>query len=858
MCAMTQQLSADYRLPTTATPEHYQVRLEPDLVTSTFQGEETITVTVTEPVSTLVLNALDLEVDEPRIWQDGGGPIEGSATIDAENERVRLEFPQVLAPGRWNLSLRFRGTLNGKLAGFYRSSYRDASGAEHVLASTQFESTDARRAFPCWDEPALKATFAITLTIEEPLEAISNGPAIRVEPAPTPGKKNVVFGETIRMSTYLVAFVVGDFVATDPAVAAGVPLRVWAVRGKEHLSTYARDAGVFALSFFADYYGIAYPGAKLDLIAIPDFAAGAMENFGAVTFRETALLVDEQTATKGELERVAVVVAHELAHMWFGDLVTMRWWNGIWLNEAFATFMEMLAVDAWKPEWETWLSFGADRAGALLIDGLQSTRPIEFEVQRPDEARAMFDVLTYQKGAAVLRMLQQYLGEETFRRGVGEYLREHAYANTETGDLWDALERASGQPVRRTMDSWIFQEGYPLVSVEPANSGALNLTQQRFLYLGDGEARSTLWQVPVILRSSADGKTEEQRLLLSEGRATAPVPASVDWVVANAGGHGFYRVRYARDLFDRLLPHVQSALTPIERLNLLSDTWAATLAGYTPLTDFLDLTALYRQEKDETVWLMLAGVFSSLRRMMGEGEREAIAALVRDRMRPIQQQLGWDARPEDSDRTRELRGMVLSTLGVLGDEPGIREEAERRYAAYLQDRSSVDPNIVPALVSILAAGGGPERYDEFWRAFKTAATPQEEQRYLFALAGFRDPALLDRTLAHTIDEEVRSQDQPYLLRAVMANKTGSEPAWAFMKQHWDTMMERYPESGITRMCEGVTSLTTPELEEDVRGFFATHRVKQAGKQLDQDLERLHMGVLFRQREAENLRRFRAS
>ncbi len=852
---MTQQLSADYRLPATATPEHYQLRLQPDLGTSSFEGEETVTLTVNEPVSSLVLNALDLEIEEVRVWQEGASPLPGSATIDAQQERAKLDFPQPLAPGRWYLYLRFRGTLNGKLAGFYRSTYRDAAGAEHVLASTQFESTDARRAFPCWDEPALKATFAITLTIDEQLEAVSNGPAIRVDLAPTPGKKNVVFGETIRMSTYLVAFVVGEFVATEPVVAAGVPLRVWAVRGKERLMNYARDAGAFALSFFADYYGIAYPGAKLDLIAIPDFAAGAMENFGAVTFRETALLVDEHTATKGELERVAVVVAHELAHMWFGDLVTMRWWNGIWLNEAFATFMEMLAVDAWKPEWETWLSFGSDRAGALLIDGLQSTRPIEFEVQRPDEARAMFDVLTYQKGAAVLRMLQQYLGEETFRRGVGDYLREHAYANTETSDLWDALERASGQPVRRTMDSWIFQEGYPLVSVEAGGAGELSLSQQRFFYLG-GEANTTLWQVPVILRAGSDGRSEEQRMLLSEERASTRLPAAVEWVVVNAGGHGFYRVRYARDLFDRLLPHIQRNLTPIERFNLLSDTWAATLAGYTPLTDFLDLTALHREETDETVWLMLAGVFSSLRRMMGEEEREAIAALVRDRMGPIQQKLGWDAQRDDSDRTRELRGMVLSTLGVLGDVPAIREEAERRYVAYLRDRSSVDPNVVPALVSILAANGGPERYDEFWRAFKSATTPQEEQRYLFALAAFRDRALLERTLAHTVDDEVRSQDQPFLLRAVMANKAGAEPAWAFMKQHWATMMERYPESGITRMCEGVTSLTTPELEEDVRAFFATHRVKQAGKQLDQHLERLHMGVLFRQREAENLRRAR--
>jgi puromycin-sensitive aminopeptidase len=585
-----------------------------------------------------------------------------------------------------------------------------------------------------------------------------------------------------------------------------------------------------------------------------------MENFGAVTFRETALLVDPETATKGEFERVAIVVAHELAHMWFGDLVTMRWWNGLWLNEAFATFMEMLAVDAWKPEWETWLSFGSDRAGAQLIDGLQSTRPIEFPVHRPEDAQAMFDVLTYQKGAAVLRMLQQYLGEQTFRDGVNLYLKKHEYGNTETGDLWDALEEASGQPVRRTMDSWIFQEGYPLLSIEAEQGGGqLTLSQQRFLYLdGDGsDARPgrPTWQVPVIVRAAAGSRGEELRLLLSDERANLRIPNDSDWVVGNAGGHGFYRVRYSRELLANLLPHVQSGLTPIERFNLVSDTWAATLAGYTPLLDFLDLTNLYRDEPDETVWTMLVGTFGGLRRMMGDEERPYIAALARSRLSGLQARLGWDPQPGENERVRELRGMVLGTLGVLGDDSAVQREAVLRYQRYLVDRSSIDPNLAPALVGILAAQGDATRYEEFWNAFKAAKNPQEEQRYLFALAGFREPGLLARTLDHTLDGEVRTQDAPFLVRAVMANKGGSELAWSFTKEHWDQMTDRYPESGITRMCEGVTSLTTPELESDVREFFATHEVKGAGKQLDQHLERLHMGVLFRQREAANLRSY---
>ena len=475
----------------------------------------------------------------------------------------------------------------------------------------------------------------------------------------------------------------------------------------------------------------------------------------------------------------------------------------------------------------------------------------------------MFDVLTYQKGAAVLRMLQQYLGEQTFRDGVNLYLRKHAYGNTETGDLWDALEEASGQPVRRTMDSWIFQEGYPLVSLELADAGErLSVSQQRFVYLGNADqagdgAGNSVWQVPVIVRAANGSGPDEIRLLLSDEHSQLRAPSGTDWVVGNAGGHGFYRVRYSGDLFAKLLPHIQPNLTPIERFNLVNDVWAATLAGYTQLSDFLDLTKLYEDEPDETVWTMLVGTLGGLRRMMGQEERSAMAALARSRLAALQTRLGWDPQSGESDRTRELRGMVLGTLGVLGDDAGIQHEAVSRYERYLGDRSSVDPNLVPALVGILAANGDGARYDEFWAAYKAAKTPQEEQRYLFALAGFRESGLLERTLDHALDGEVRTQDAPFLVRAVMANKSGSEAAWTFTKGHWDEMTGRYPESGITRMCEGVTSLTTPELERDVRDFFTTHEVKQAGKQLEQHLERLHMGVLFRQREAANLRNYSA-
>ncbi len=375
--------------------------------------------------------------------------------------------------------IEFRGVLNDKLRGFYRSTYRDADGIERVIATTQMQSTDCRRAFPCWDEPDFKAVFAVTLIVEPEMMAVSNGSVVSEEVVDD--RSIVRFADTMVMSSYLVAFVVGPLEATEWHDADGIPVRIVHVPGKGHLTGFGLDVATFCLRWFQNYYDIPYPSDKVDLLALPDFAAGAMENLGCITFRENLLLVHPTSGTQNERQLVADVVAHELAHMWFGDLVTMSWWNGIWLNEAFATFMEIAACDAYRPEWERWTSFGLERSVAFETDSLSATRSVEYEVHSPADCEGMFDVLTYQKGGALLRMLEQYLGAERFREGVGHYLRTHSYGNTETSDLWDAIEHTSGEPVRRIMDSWIWQPGYPLVSVK-ASGGELVLTQRRFSF----------------------------------------------------------------------------------------------------------------------------------------------------------------------------------------------------------------------------------------------------------------------------------------------------------------------------------------------------------------------------------------
>jgi puromycin-sensitive aminopeptidase len=840
-----------YRLPLTVTPQRYEIRLMPDMASATFDGEERVAIQVNEPVREICLNAAELAIQDVSIKAKSGKTIRGDVTLDPENEQAVLHFTETVEPGPWALQIKFSGILNDKLHGFYRSTHKNANGEEKTLATTQFESTDARRAFPCWDEPALKAVFQITLVVDEGLTAISNARMIRETPLPGAGKKEVVFADSMTMSTYLVAFIVGEFEASDPAMVGKAPLRVWAVPGKKQLANFGREIGRVSLEYFSRYYGIPYPGDKLDLIAIPDFASGAMENLGAITFRETALLVDEYKATRAELERVADVVSHENAHMWFGDLVTMRWWNGLWLNEAFATFMEMLAVDAWKPEWRRWDSFTVSRAAAMQVDGLKSTRPIEFPVEKPEEAAGMFDVLTYEKGASVLRMLEQYLGAEAFRNGIRLYLSRHAYGNAETTDLWDALEESTGQPVRALMGTWIFQPGFPLISVEKQGTGLL-LSQSIFRYLQDEDIPQRKWHVPVFLRAARREGTVNKTILLTERQQRVEV-ADVDWAVVNAGGHGYYRVRYSSELVNSLRRQLQENLSPVERFNLVNDTWATTLAGLTSLTDYLELIDLLRDENDLSVWTTVIGSCHHLNRILDEAQWFSLQKRLCAILSPALERLTWAPRAGETELEGQLRGDLIAALGTLGDNKGCQERARALFVDYEMDSSAVDRNVVPALVAIVAHTGTDAEYEDFVKRFKTAATPQEETRYLFALANFRQEDLIDQTLQLTINGEVRTQNAPYLMRNVLLNKVAREKAWVFMKANWDTMLRQYPDNSIPRMCEGVIGLATAELATDVEEFFGKHPVKQGTKQIDQHLERLRIAVACKARWQDLLR-----
>ncbi len=854
-----------YRLPRTALPTRYDLTLSPDLDKRDFLGDARITLNVTEPIAEVVCNSLELEILKAWVVDANGTRIDAKATLDAERERVSFALERTLWAGSAVLHVQFHGVLNDKLVGFYASTYEAADGSTKVIATTQMEATDARRAFPCWDEPDCKAIFAITLLVDDALLAVSNMHEI-ASTTLSSGKRSIRFADTPIMSTYLVAMVVGELEATEPVDVDGIELRVIARPGTLDQAPFALEVGAFALRYFQDWYGIAYPGTKLDLIATPDFAFGAMENLGAVTFRETLLLIDETKASRGDLERAADVISHEVAHMWFGDLVTMKWWNGLWLNEAFATFAETSCCAAFRPEWERWTSFALSRTMAQVVDALHSTRPIEFPVISPTDAEGMFDVLTYEKGASVLRMLEQYLGVERFRDGVRHYLSAHSFSNAETTDLWDSIEHVSGEPIRETMDGWIFTGGFPLVSVSfDGNAGTLHLTQKRFLYTPgreqpDGQSvgqygsqgpDATTWNVPVLFRAlGADGSSTEGKVLLNAQGATLTIPVGTAAVLVNAGGHGFYRVHYdtaSLGALHSLFPR----LAAVERYQIVSDTWASVLAGELRAQSFLDLTAAFGSERDANVWSAILAGLRGLYAVVNEDGREIIAARVRALLLPVLTELGWNPVAGESSLTGELRGQIIGALGGLGSAPEVLSLLDAKLSAVISGAGTVPPDVAPALITLGARHGNAERYTQYQQARTTAATTQEERRFLMAMGQFVEPSLLARTLAATLTDEFRSQDAPMLLTTMLAHRENGPVSWAFVKNNWAALVERFPQNLLPRMVEGIQNLTDPLVEPDVRAFFTTGEgsaLAAKTKTIQQNLESLHVNAGLRRRE----------
>jgi len=820
------------RLPDNVLPEHYKLGITPSFSDDSFSGTEAIQVRVVKPTSTITLNSLELELREVTVTADGKTQ-PATVKLEPEKEIAVLTVPQSLPAGRAEIHLQFSGKLNKQLRGLYLSQANNGK-----YAVTQFEATDARRAFPSFDEPAMKATFDITLVVDKGDTAISNTKVASDVPGPGAGKHSIKFATTPKMSTYLVALLVGDFECVSGS-ADGIPIRVCATPGKAEMGRFALQAAEQQLAWFNRYFGIPYPFGKLDLIALPDFEAGAMENIGAITYRETYLLIDDKTASVEARRDVATVTSHEIAHQWFGDLVTMAWWDNIWLNEGFATWMEYKPVKDWKPEWNVGTDEVQDTAVALNTDSLLSTRAIRAKADTPSQIDEMFDGIAYQKSAAVLRMLENYVGKEAFRNGVRAYLRKHSYGNATAEDFWGAIAQASGKPVDRIMPTFVTQSGVPLVRVQAsckANNTEVKLSQQRYFYDRErfNAGSPELWQVPVCMKAAAGGQATCR--LLTKKEDTFSLPGCSDSVYANSGGEGYYRVGYEPGMLRDIAAKAVSELSPEERVALLTDEWAAVRVGLHPISSYMLLAESLKQDRNRAVLETLTERLQYIDEyLVSDGDRPRFQAWVRELLRPAMQDVGWDSRPGESDDRKVVRAKLFYALGETGDDPDVQARARELVERYLRGSDAVEPSLAGAAFKVVATHGDAELQHKMVDKMLAAKTPEQAAYYRSALVRFRNPELLRRVLELSMTPKVRSQDTPRLISGVMENPAGREVAWDFMKANWPAIEEKLGYA-VSRVITGISHICDPGLRDDVNRFFSQQRVPSAERKLKLSIE----------------------
>jgi len=835
------------RLPQTVLPTHYTLTLTPDLQTATFSGVESIDVTLTEPTGHITLNSIEIAFQTVTITAAGKNQ---TATIALDNarEQATFTFPNQLPAGKATLSIHYTGILNSELRGFYLSKT-----ARRNYAVTQFESTDARRAFPSFDEPAFKATYDVSLVVDSADTAISNGPIVQDTPGPA-GKHTLTFLTTPKMSTYLVAFLVGDFQCSSGA-SDGVAIRVCSTPDKVAMTPYGVDVAQSVLHYYNNYFGIPYPLKKLDLIALPDFEAGAMENFGAITYRETALLIDPKTASIDAKEGVALVIAHEMAHQWFGDLVTMKWWDNIWLNEGFATWMESKAVANLHPEWGLDQMVAGEVGYTLDLDAQPTTRAIRATANSRDEIEQMFDGISYGKAGSVLLTVENYLGEETFRQGVHNYLAAHLYSNATAEDFWGAQTATSHKPVDKIMQSLVAQPGAPLLTFAQRDNGKIGVQQKRFFLsptIRPDPAQK--WTVPVCLKSAKGQDCQ----LLTPATSELKIPLS-GLFFANAGGKGYYRTAYTPADYAQLVAVVESGLTPTERISLIGDEWAQVRANKATVGDFLNLAAAVKDDTNsEVVGRALDGVGSIYFRVAASPDQKAaVSAWIRKTYSAAYAALGKPA-PDDSASTLELRARLFSVLGNSGKDPDLLAQAREIAPQYLADPASVESSLGQAAVAVAARNGDAALFSTLQHIYETSTNPELQNGALRLLVQFEDPALLQRALDYALTSNVRNQDAAGQLAIALGTDKNRPFAWQYIQDHWDKVQTLLtPEMGAG-LVGSTGSFCSAQGRDSVKQFFATHKVAAADVSLKHALEHIDGCIELRTLQQPNLKQWLAT
>jgi aminopeptidase N len=833
---LTISLATAQRLPEVARPDNYKLTFTPDLENAKFAGDETITIHVLKPTSEITLNAVDIDFQDVTITSSGANQ-KAKVTPQKENEMVVLGVEKPLAAGPATIHITYTGILNNEMRGFYLG--KDDQGRKY--AATQFEATDARRAYPSFDEPDYKATFDITAVAPTGMVAISNQKVVSDTPGPE-GKHTVHFATTVKMSSYLAALVVGNFEYVE-GEADGIPIRVWATTGKKEMGRFSLEAAEHILSYYDKYFGIKYPYGKLDLVGLPDFSAGAMENTGCITFREVILLIDEKQGSIDLKKEIADVIAHEMAHQWFGDLVTMKWWDDIWLNEGFATWMSSKPVQAWKPEWNLKLDTVADTAQTMNVDSLANTRPIHQEASTPAQIQELFDGIAYGKAAAVLRMLESYLGEETFRAGVNAYINQHKYANATASDFWSAQAVTSKKPVDVIMPTWVNQPGLPIVNVKAqcsGNSTNVTLEQQRYYFdeTKFSQPNNQLWQIPICMQGSSDTKAKCE--LLTRKEQTFAVAGCSTWVFGNAGATGYYRVGYQPEAVHSMATVAETKLSPPERISLENDIWASVRVGREPVGDYLAFAqGLQSDRTSAVVGDLIDGLQYIGRNLVNSSDQENYQVWLRQLLTPVMNDVGYEPKTGESDELKTLRPRLFVALGADARDPKALEEGQRIAETALADPNSVDHELAGAALRVAAVNGGPDFYDKLMMALKNTKAPEEYYTYLFTLAHFENPKLLERTLDFAISPDVRSQDSLQLVGSVMHNPAGQDLAWDFVRQHWSAIEKAGGPFASAEVVGATSTFCTAGLRDQVTDFFSAHKIPAAERTYKQSIERIN-------------------
>ena len=895
------------RLPTDVQPDHYDLTLVPDFGTRTFQGHALISVTVKKSVDAIHLNALDLtflmdDQGKPRIMATTGVQGTSSASVqqatavelDKPQQRAVFSFAQPLSAGRYMLSIYYTGVLNDNLCGFYYSSYKQPDGQLSNIAVTQFEATDARRAVPCWDEPAIKARFTVTLVVPATHTAISNMPIEHMQVITTHqhhqpltvgtaelklpvGSRLYTYYPSPIMSTYLLAFIVGEFEYLSAFTKRGVEVRVYTPIGKVALGKFSLDVSVKCLDFYETLFGSHYPLPKVDVIAIPDFAAGAMENWGAITYREIAVLIDPATSSLAVKQRAARTVCHELAHMWFGNLVTMEWWTYLWLNEGFARFIEHLAVDQIFPEWKIWEGFVGDVIGqALNLDALESSHPIEVPVVHPDQINEIFDTISYAKGASCIRMLSSAVGMDAFVQGLQAYLKKHAYQNTVSADLWKSLTQSSGTDVATLMKTWLGEVGYPVVTIEETSQASdgkrvLKLKQERFLASGEQiQGHAAVWSIPLSIGIVTANNKQVQVIQHIFSKAsdeltiTAPAAAALKF---NYLQTGFYRVQYSAPLLSSL-SSVLLQLSPEDRLGLQRDTFSLSLAGRVPISAALDIiTALTKAE--ESNYAVISSFSASLSYLTTLHAEQMyfpqFQQFIRTLYTPAYKKLGWNAAAGEDSLTALYRSLVIGQMGTAGDAEVINE-AKSRLTAYVEDETKhpIAGDLRAPIYAIAIKYGGWKEREQLLTLYRRSESAEEKTRVLHSIGGVgRDSPDADKCIKANIEwalsNDVRLGDSPYIIGSIAKNAAGRAAVWHHLTTNWDTIIPRYTKGQnfiLASLLSGLlsnhkTSAAVDEWEQ----WLSAHPIPSADRALQQTAESVRLADKRLNRDAPQLKQY---